>query len=122
MTPGIVIWRTIESKRMKLTEKKCRPVSGPGGLLDKITTESYLAELNEGWKVDDNQMIWKEFPFLNFSLGMQFAQKIADLAEAENHHPDLMIKYTMVRVELSTHDVGGLSENDFILAAKIDQI
>ena len=107
---------------MKLSDKICQPVSGSEGLLDQAKIQSYLAELNEGWKADTNQMIWKEFAFPNFSLGMQFAQKIADIANSENHHPDLTISYSLVRINLSTHDVGGLSENDFILAAKIDQI
>ena len=80
-------------------------------------------QLHEDWMlVDQAHLLVREFRFKNFMQAMDFANKIATVAEEENHHPDLTIGWGSVAVELSTHAVGGLSENDFILAAKIDGI
>ena len=65
-------------------------------------------------------MISREYTFKDFIGAINFVNTIAELAEEESHHPDITIRYNTVLLELSTHDVGGLSENDFILAAKID--
>ena len=76
-----------------------------------------------GWAlVDDAKNISKSFAFADFAGAMAFANKIAVIAEAEGHHPDLAVSWGRVTVELTTHAIKGLSENDFILAAKIDQI
>jgi len=66
--------------------------------------------------------VYNSYLFENFKRGMVFAQNIANLAEEEQHHPDLCIHYKNVEVELTTHAIGGLSENDFIMAAKIDNL
>ena len=71
------------------------------------------------WEVLDNLRIKKEFKFKDFKEAMVFVNKVAEIAEAEQHHPDISIFYNKVSIELSTHAIGGLSENDFILAAKI---
>ncbi len=75
------------------------------------------------WKVAiDSNKIVRIFSFKDFKESMNFVNKVADLAENEGHHPDILINYNKVSVELTTHAVGGLSVNDFILASKIDQI
>ena len=75
------------------------------------------------WKLSgDGKHISKEFKFANFLEAMAFANKITAVAEEEGHHPDLSIGWGRVGIELSTHAIKGLSENDFILAAKIDHI
>jgi len=66
--------------------------------------------------------LWREFEFKNFKESMAFVSKVADLGESEGHHPDIRILYNLVHLELSTHSIGGLSENDFILAAKLNLI
>lgn len=82
-----------------------------------------MAQLREGWMlVDDAHLLVKEFRFKDFADAMAFANKVAAIAEEEQHHPDLAIAWGSVSIELSTHAIAGLSENDFILAAKIDQI
>ena len=78
--------------------------------------------LRTPWELINNTRIRKRFPFENFKRGMAFAQEVALVAERENHHPDICIYYTNVVVELSTREIGGLSENDFIMAAKIDSV
>ncbi len=77
----------------------------------------------EGWQQEANKKIWKEFIFKNFMQAVDFINRIADVAEYENHHPDILLyNYRYVRVELMTHAIKGLSRNDFIVAAKIDEI
>src|SRR3989338_9619846 len=90
----------------------------------KLTEEeikNYLSQLNN-WEFLETQKIIKEFKFEDFVKAMEFVNKIAVLAEEEGHHPDIAINYSKVEITLSTHFVKGLSENDFILAAKIDNI
>ncbi len=73
------------------------------------------------WKLrKDEPRLWREYTFKDFVRAMKFVSKVAELAEAEGHHPDIHIHYNKVKLVLWTHDLGGLSENDFILAAKID--
>lgn len=81
-----------------------------------------LDELEGDWKSVNDKKIRNTFQFKNFKQGMEYANKVADLAEEEGHHPVVCIYYKEVEVEITTHAIGGLSENDFILAAKIDEI
>ena len=74
------------------------------------------------WIVIDDKKISRGFKFNHFNQAIFFVNKVADLAEAEGHHPDIHIFYNKVSLELSTHAIGGLSENDFILATKIDRL
>jgi 4a-hydroxytetrahydrobiopterin dehydratase len=107
---------------MELKEKSCVPCEGGVDPLLKSEVSDYLGKLEEGWKTPDFKVIRKNYPFKNFKEGMKFVNRIAEIAEQENHHPDVCIHYSNVDVELSTHAIGGLSENDFILAAKIDDL
>lgn len=106
-----------------LTEKKCQPCQGIGQALDKEAVAKFLA-MTPGWQVDDEgKEIWREFVMKNFMSGVQTINSIAEIAESENHHPDVhLTQYRKLKIVLSTHEIGGLSENDFILAAKIDQL
>lgn len=82
-----------------------------------------LLEQTPGWTIaPDGLSLSREFTFKNFVEAMGFADKITPIAESEGHHPDLAIAWGKVGVTLSTHAIGGLSENDFILAAKINHI
>ncbi len=79
-----------------------------------------LAQL-DGWEVRDGRLR-KTYTFRDFRQAMAFLQRLADVAEAEGHHPDFCVHYNRVDLELWTHAIDGLSENDFILAAKIDAL
>ena len=81
----------------------------------------YLPQLNS-WEVLDNLKIRKRFKFKNFMEAMGFVNKVAEVAEAESHHPDITINYNRVTISLTTHAIGGLSENDFIVAAKLEEL
>jgi len=106
-----------------LAQKRCIPCEGGVAPLGATDAQVLLQHLHEGWMlVDDAHLLAREFHFKDFKEAMVFANKVADIAEAEQHHPDLAISWGSVTVELTTHAISGLSENDFILAAKIDEI
>jgi 4a-hydroxytetrahydrobiopterin dehydratase len=90
--------------------------------MSKKEAEALMPELNDWSLIDEGRMIAKGFMFPNFKKTMEFVNKVADIAEEQGHHPDLTVSYGNVGVELMTHAIEGLSENDFILAAKIDEL
>lgn len=107
----------------QLTAKKCLPCEGGVAACSLPEAEAQLANLS-GWRLThDGQRIRKDWTVKNFLAGMDFFHRVAELAEAEGHHPDLHLwGYRNAWIEIWTHAIGGLSENDFILAAKIDQL
>ncbi len=80
-----------------------------------------LAGQLDGWTVAGGKLA-KEYRFPDFRQALAFVDRLGEVAESEGHHPDIYLTWGKVKVELSTHSVGGLSENDFILAAKADQV
>lgn len=107
----------------ELAKKRCVPCEGGVKPLTLQQAQALMPELNPGWMlVDDAHILVREFECKDFAEAMHFANKVADIAEAEGHHPDLNIGWGRVAVELTTHAIDGLSENDFILASKVDQI
>ncbi|MBX6315974.1 MAG: 4a-hydroxytetrahydrobiopterin dehydratase [Isosphaeraceae bacterium] len=107
----------------QLRAKKCVPCEGGVPKLTPEQAQGFLRNL-PGWQlVQDGERIRKQWQVKNFMAGIDFFNQVAALAEEEGHHPDLhLVGYRYVTIELWTHAIGGLSENDFILAAKIDQI
>ena len=107
----------------ELTGKKCLPCEGGVEPCTLGEAESQLAELTGWYLTHEGQRIRKDWRVKNFMSGMDFFRQCAEIAEQDGHHPDLHLEgYRNVSVELWTHAIGGLSENDFILAAKIDQL
>jgi 4a-hydroxytetrahydrobiopterin dehydratase len=107
---------------MQLTSKKCKPCAAGTPRLDAIEVARLLGQVS-GWQpIDDNGKLRKRLRFADFKQAMAFVNRVADLAETEDHHPDFTVHYNIVEITLWTHTVGGLPENDFILAAKIDQL
>ena len=104
---------------MDLTAKKCVACEGGVPPLSGALLEPYLKEVT-GWEVVDGKKIRKVFTFPDFKSALAFVNKVGDIAESEGHHPDIQFGWGKVVIELTTHAIGGLSENDFILAAKID--
>ncbi|MGA8892830.1 MAG: 4a-hydroxytetrahydrobiopterin dehydratase [Anaeromyxobacteraceae bacterium] len=105
---------------MDLTRKKCVPCEGGVPRLEGPALAAMLAAA-PGWELAGDR-IRKHLRFPDFRAAMAFLNAVADLAESEGHHPDFSVHYSVVDVEIWTHAAGGLTENDFILAAKIDQI
>ncbi len=103
---------------MDLTQKKCVPCEGGMPAMADGQACSLLGQV-PGWELRDGSLV-RTFKFKNFVGSMAFVNKVADVAEAEGHHPDIHISWNKVTLTLTTHAIGGLSENDFILAAKIN--
>ncbi len=103
-----------------LTNKSCKPCEGGVPPLTREEAEKFLKQI-EGWSLHDNT-IDKTFKFKNYYETMAFVNTVAWVSHREDHHPDLSVGYSKCRVEYSTHAIGGLSENDFICAAKVDAL
>jgi 4a-hydroxytetrahydrobiopterin dehydratase len=103
---------------MKLSEQTAKPVSKGTAPLSKQEAEVLLREVPL-WSPGE-RTIERELLFRDFRAAMVFVDRIAELANEQDHHPDMFISYNKVRLTLSTHKIGGLSMNDFIVAAKID--
>ena len=107
----------------ELAKKRCIPCENGVDAYTLEEAQELMSQIDGDWMlVDEAHLLVREFRFKDFKQAMAFANKIGDIAEKENHHPDLSISWGAVSVELSTHAIGGLSENDFILAAKIDEL
>jgi 4a-hydroxytetrahydrobiopterin dehydratase len=107
---------------MDLSKKKCVPCEGGIPPLNEKEISEYKKQISTEWKVIENRKISKEFFFVSYRHTIDFVNKVADIAEEEGHHPVLHVYFGRIEIELWTHSVNGLSENDFILAAKIDKI
>ena len=106
-----------------LTNKVCKACKGYEKPMNLEEAEKYLEKV-DGWKIiEDGKMISKEFEFKDFKDALGFVNKVGELAEKEEHHPDINLhSYKKVEINLTTHAIKGLSENDFIEAAKIDEL
>jgi|SRR6185503_3077011 len=107
---------------MDLTRKTCIPCSEKTPPLSEDRAKELAREV-PGWTLDFGEpRLWREYKFPDFVSAMKFVDKVADIAEKEGHHPDIHIHYDQVKLVLWTHAIGGLSENDFIVAAKINKL
>ena len=105
-----------------LASRTCKPCEGGAEPLPASAAQQLLEDVS-GWELIDGKLIRRTVTCQNFLDAVGLIQKIAPIAEAEDHHPDLHLTgYKRLTIELSTHSIGGLSENDFILAAKINQL
>ena len=105
-----------------LASRRCKPCEGGTEPLPASAARLLLQDV-QGWELIDGKIIRKTVKRKDFLDAVSLIQKIAQIAEAEDHHPDLHLTgYRKLTIELSTHAIGGLSENDFILAAKIDDL
>lgn len=107
---------------MDLSAKKCVPCEGGAEPFTPDQISEYLQQVGTDWTLDDYAKISKTFLFKNYNQTMKFVNQVAEIADAENHHPVMHVYYSKVVVELWTHSIGGLSENDFIVAAKISEL
>jgi 4a-hydroxytetrahydrobiopterin dehydratase len=104
----------------RLADRTSKPLPKGTPALTSPEVNALLAELGGGWNVGDGKLR-KTFTFPDFVQALAFTNVVGALAEAENHHPDLHLAWGKLEVVVWTHSVGGLSENDFILAAKIER-
>jgi len=106
---------------MELASKECVPCRGGVPPLAGDELKTLAQQLGNGWEVVDDHHLSKEFTFKNFAEALAFTNRVGGVAEEQNHHPDLYLAWGKVRVEIWTHKINGLTESDFIFAAKADQ-
>ena len=106
-----------------LATKHCAPCEGGTKPMSRSEAEAYLAQV-PGWKLVEGERlkIARSVKFKDFAQAMTFVNRLAEVAEVEGHHPDFCVSWNRVKLELVTHAIGGLSENDFIMAAKISEL
>lgn len=107
---------------MDLSKKKCIPCEGGIPPLDSARVAEYQKHIQPEWRLTSDSKISREYSFSDYRNTIGFVNRVADLAEEEGHHPVMHVYYSKVVIELWTHAIGGLSENDFILAAKIEKL
>ena len=105
---------------MGLAEKTCVPCRGGVPPLTTAEIEPLSAQV-KNWKVVNNHHIEKDFKFADFKTALDFTNKVGTIAEEQGHHPDIYLAWGKVQVKVWTHKIDGLTESDFILAAKIDE-
>ena len=103
-----------------LTAKKCQPCEGGVAPYTRAEAGEMLQQV-KGWTIEEGKLV-KVYPFTNYYQTMAFVNALAWVSHREDHHPDLLVGYNKCRVEYMTHAIGGLSENDFICAAKCDAL
>lgn len=103
-----------------LRDRHCEPCHGGTPPVKGEEIERYRKELNERWQVEDEHYLVAEFSFPDFVGALDFTNRIGEVAEAEGHHPEVCLTWGRATVKIWTHAIDGLSESDFILAAKID--
>lgn len=105
---------------LKLADRRCQPHPAGAPALRGRALQPFLDQLPD-WRVTDQRALSKTFLFPDFRTALSFINRVGAVAEEEGHHPDLHLAWGRVDVRTSTHDAGGLTENDFILAAKVDR-
>ena len=105
----------------ELADKKCIPCEGGFPPLKGEELKELLGQLNNGWKVKDEHHLEKLYKFKNFQQALDFTNRVGKVAEEEGHHPDIFLSWGKVRLEVWTHKIDGLTESDFIFAAKADR-
>jgi 4a-hydroxytetrahydrobiopterin dehydratase len=106
---------------VNLADQQCVPCRGGVPPLSSARANQLLAELGDGWLLDDAGHLSRKFEFRNFVEALAFANSVGDIAEEQAHHPDLYVAWGKCRVEIWTHKINGLTESDFYLAAKISR-
>ena len=104
-----------------LASRQCQPCKAGTPPLKGAALTALTSQLN-AWQVRDEKMLLKDFKFPDFALALAFVNRVGTLAEEQQHHPDIYLAWGRARIELWTHSIGGLSESDCILAAKIDTL
>lgn len=106
----------------KLAQKQCVPCSGGVPPLRGEKIQELHRQLDDAWQVVDEHHLERVFRFKNFRQALDFTNRVGELAEAQGHHPDIYLAWGKVRLTVWTHKIDGLTESDFIFAAKVDQL
>ncbi|RQD68622.1 MAG: 4a-hydroxytetrahydrobiopterin dehydratase [Tindallia sp. MSAO_Bac2] len=106
----------------ELADKKCIPCSIGTPPLEGDELKSYMDQISNEWELIDEHHLERKFKFKNFQEALDFTNVVGELAEKEGHHPDINLGWGKVKIKLLTHKIDGLSESDFVFAAKVDQL
>jgi 4a-hydroxytetrahydrobiopterin dehydratase len=106
---------------MDLAQKDCVPCRGGVAPFGEQQIRPLLQQL-DGWRAESNHQLAKTYEFPDFMRGLAFTNRVAELAEEQGHHPDILLSWGKVKLVIWTHAIDGLSENDFVLAAKCDRL
>ena len=105
-----------------LSQKQCIPCTIGTPALKGERLRQFQAQISDEWKVVEEHHLEHEYKFMNFKEALEFTNKVGALAEQQSHHPDIFLAWGRVKITLFTHKINGLSESDFIMAAKIDEL
>ena len=105
-----------------LAAKDCIPCKGGVPPLKGVALQELSAQLGHGWKVVDEHHLEKQFTFKDFKQALEFTNKVGAVAEAQGHHPDIYLAWGKVGTTIWTHKIDGLTESDFVMAAKIESL
>jgi 4a-hydroxytetrahydrobiopterin dehydratase len=119
-----IIERRLALRRsaMSLADQHCIPCRGGVPPLPRERIDELLQELEPGWTLNDDGHLLRSFEFPDFARALAFANRVGEVAEAEQHHPDLHVAWGRCEVEIWTHKISGLTDSDFYLAAKVDRV
>lgn len=106
----------------KLAEQQCVPCRGDTPPLKGDELQEYYNQLNDSWKVENEHHLHREFEFKNFREALEFTNQVGEMSEEQGHHPEIYLTWGKVKLKVYTHAIDGLSESDFIWAAKADKI
>lgn len=105
-----------------LASRSCVPCAGGVPPLQGDDLKTLLAQLGTGWSVIDDHHLQKEYKFKDFRQALEFVNRVGVLADEQGHHPDIYLAWGKVRIEMWTHKINGLTESDFVFAAKADKV
>jgi len=105
-----------------LAAKRCVPCRGDVPPLPRAEQEKLLKQLQDGWSLVEGHHLQRHFTFRDFVRALEFTNQVGNVAEQEGHHPEIHLGWGKVQIEIWTHAIDGLTESDFILAAKIDEL
>ncbi len=108
--------------KSELAKKGCQACDGKTPPLKGDALRQFQNQLDGGWKIENEQRLEKQFKFPDFRHALEFTNRVGEIAEEQGHHPDIFLTYGEVRLQIWTHKIGGLTESDFILAAKINEL
>lgn len=118
---GINLDRQLETMS-ELSSRVCTACRGDADKLGEDETLEMIQDLHEDWDIENNHHLGRSFDFEDFSSALKFVNKIGEVAEEQGHHPDIYLSWGEVEVKLYTHKIDGLHDNDFIMAARIDEL
>jgi 4a-hydroxytetrahydrobiopterin dehydratase len=108
--------------KSEFAKEECNACDGETPPLKGDALRQFQNQLDAGWKIESERRLKKQFKFPDFRQALEFTNRVGEIAEEQGHHPDIFLTYGEVRLQIWTHKIGGLTESDFILAAKINEL